>query len=338
MIPRLRLTAALTLGAFTLLSCNDATAPTQPGPVADQPPTPEFAWASNSWQTRAPLPTGREGLAAGVVTSPTGQQILYLLGGIEPNSSQDVTTIDAYDYASNSWTARVAWFAGWKTNGVGQIGSKLYVSGGWGAFTGEGRTIRPSLFVYDPATDVVTRLANMPRPTASGVTGVIGGKLYVLTGFCANCPESISRRFYRYDPATNTWGFLNWVPRAHADGAGGVINGKFYVAGGYDGTSVSAGLDVYDPVTQKWSARAALPAPVAEVAGAVLNNKLYVVGGNTTYMYDPVTNRWATKAPLPTPRNRLATAAVTAFGNTKLLALGGSHDEATAKKNEAYKP
>lgn len=338
---------ALTLGAFALVSCNDA--PTQPAAVPDRPFAPEFAWASNSWTSRAPLPSpppeqGREGHAVGVAKNSAGESILYVLGGIDPNTSNDVTIAEAYNYATNTWTTKSGRFAGSQTNGVGVIGGKLYVSGGRGAFTGETRSIRPSLFVYDPVADAVTQLADMPRPTADGVTGVIGGKLYVLTGSCGNCAEFISRRFYRYDPATNTWAFLAWVPRAHRNGVGGVINGRFYVAGGVDGNSITTNLDLYDPTTNRWTARAPLPTAVTQAGGAVLNNKLYVVGGfdssRMVYAYDPVTNTWQTKASMPTARHGLAAVTITAFGNSKILAVGGDggSDPKAPAANEAYKP
>jgi N-acetylneuraminic acid mutarotase len=343
-------TLALALGAFALLSCNDTSDPTQPGPVPDRPLTPEFAWASNSWQTRAPMPTGRAHHAVGVAKNASGQSILYVFGGVDTESN-DLSTIEAYDYSSNSWTTKTARFQGARTNGVGQIGEKLYIAGGL-INAGDGPEIHKRLVIYDPALDVTAGGADLPRPIADGITGVIGGKLYVLSGICGECPTAItSKRFYRYDPATNTWSYLPWSPRSHRWGAGGVINGKLYVAGGIneDG-SLSSSLDVYDPVTNKWTARGPLPERVYLAAGAVLNNKLYVIGGNgapdrsskTVYVYDPAANTWTTKAPLITDRYALAAATLTTFGNTKILALGGIKnwgDGSTApQKNEAYKP
>jgi N-acetylneuraminic acid mutarotase len=198
----------------------------------------------------------------------------------------------------------------------------------------------------------------MPRPTLGGVTGVIGGKLYVLTGGCGDCAVFASHRFWRYNPATNSWDFLTQSPRSHLGGAGGVINGKFYVAGGFDdvSNSVTTGLDVYDPATNRWTTRAPMPKARTQGSAAVLNNKLYIIGGldgatvdgdqgqsvGTVYAYDPATNTWQTKASMPTPRSQLAAATVSAFGNFKILALGGLTTFATnrvpATANEAYKP
>ncbi|HEV8177290.1 MAG TPA: hypothetical protein VGP44_06330, partial [Gemmatimonadales bacterium] len=80
--------------------------------------------------------------------------------------------------------------------------------------------------------DRLIRKADMPQPTADGVTGVIDGRLYVLAGTCNDdsppfdCNEAnsgnrgSSRRFYRYDPATNNWTTLPSAPHEHGYGAG----------------------------------------------------------------------------------------------------------------------
>jgi N-acetylneuraminic acid mutarotase len=350
-------TLALSLGAFALTSCNDQTSPTGTPSRPDEPLTPEFAWASNSWQARARMPFGREHLAVGVVNNSANQAILYTFGGLDPVSFDGIVDrIDAYNYATDSWTTKVARFAAEETNGVGLIGGKLYISGGRGPSNGDTHPVLRTLYAYDPAADVITRKADMPRPTLGGVTGVIGGKLYVLTGGCGDCAVFASHRFWRYNPSTNSWDFLTQSPRTHLDGAGGVINGKFYVAGGFDDVSkaVTAGLDVYDPATNRWTARASMPKPLTQGSATVLNNKLYVIGGlqgagltggqsvATVYAYDPSTNTWQTKAAMPTPRHQLAAATVSAFGNLKILALGGVSSFPTnrvpATANEAYKP
>jgi N-acetylneuraminic acid mutarotase len=334
------------IGTSLLVGCNENSSPTQPGTGSDgSNAVPDFAWASNSWQSRAPLPSARAKHSAGVVNNAAGEPIVYVFGG--SNDAGNVTTIQAYNYASNTWATKRATLARTQMNGVGAIGSKLYVSGGL-LEVGESFTYQKTLFAYDPKSDVLVRKADMPRPTANGVTGVIGGKLYVLTGTCGDCTPEISRRFYRYDPVANSWSFLTWAPHAHAGGAGGVINGKFYAVGG-DGEngSETATLDVYDPASNRWTTRASMPKALHSVAGTVLNNKLYVIGGaepgtlaasKTVYAYNPGTNSWATRTPMLTARSSLAAVTITAFGNSKIVAAGGQTDVGPTRANEAYKP
>lgn len=337
--------------ALTFISCSENTTPSQPEGSGNHPQVaPEFAWASNSWAARSRLPTARERNAAGVVKNSVGESIVYVLGGVAPDDfGTDVSTIEAYKYATNTWTTKTSRFKGTWTNGVGVIGGKLYISGGFSS-TGALKT----LYVYDPLRDRLTRKADMPRRFSSGVTGVIGGKLYVLPAVCNNCTNTFSRRFYRYDPSTNVWTSLPSCPRIHADGAGGVISGRFYVAGGGDGTEIdSPNLDVYDPVTNKWKSLHSMPEPVRSAGGAVVDNQLYSVGGVGSrghwkvFAYNPVTNTWRTKAPMLIGRQWPAATTITAFGNSKILAMGGFKDgnltgeltdTSAASANEAYKP
>jgi N-acetylneuraminic acid mutarotase len=346
--PALNLAFALSL--LALAACGENTAPIQPETTGDQSlDVSSLALASNAWTNRARLPDmmPRDGLAAGVVNNAAGQPILYAFGG----SFEDHTrsAILAYDYSRNTWTTKASSLQLSYSNGVGRIGGKLYISGGYlggrEGFCCE--ATQRTLYVYDPVADRLIRKADMPRQTAQGVTGVINGKLYVLSGTCTDdeppvfdCDVASNRRLlYRYDPATNTWATLGPAPHSPG-GAAGVINGRFYVAGGGGGRR----LDVYDPVTNIWRARADLP-EARGGAGTVLQNKLYVIGGSgpsgnrTVLAYDPVTNIWRTRASLNVGRYSLAAASlVTIFGNPKILAVGGFDGSEGPGANELYTP
>ena len=336
------LTAALSLCILGITGCASDETPLEPV-SGEEMTAPSFALAPNGWTARAPLPTGRQELTAAVVNSSAGEPILYVLGGIDV-VDRPVSRVEAYNYATNRWTAKAARSTNLESNGVGVIGGKLYISGGK-ADHGDGLEIHGGLFTYDPVRDVFSSKATMPRTSANGVSGVIGGKLYVLSGQCGpDCTHTLTRRLYRYDPTTNAWdASLPWSPNAHVFGARGVISGKFYVAGGVDANrNPSAKLDVYNPATNSWKALAPMPSAVASAAGAVINNKLYIINGNskTVYSYDPVTNRWTTRAPMLTARWNLAAASlITQFGNQKILAVGGySSDQRGFTANELYTP
>jgi N-acetylneuraminic acid mutarotase len=234
--------------------------------------------------------------------------------------------------AANTWGTKRSGFSLSYANGVGKLGNKLYISGGYEFEFGpplDETRIRASVYAYDPARDLLIRKRDMPRATAEGVSGVIDGKLYVLAGACL-APEGlvVCRSLYRYDPGTNAWTTLAPAPRSHRGGAGGVIAGKFYVAGGVNGTR----LDVYDPVTNKWTARAPLPQARGSVAGTVLGSRLYVIGGTgpsghrIVFAYNPGTNTWTARAPLNAGRSGLAAARVTLDGKSYILAVGGNTD------------
>lgn len=332
----------LTLGTLTLVSCREST-----GPTADRsPPAVALALASNTWVARAKVPEARLEHSAGVVNNSLGQPVLYIFGGNDPVEEFPVLSIQAYNYSTNSWTTQASQLEAFRMNPAGVIGGKVYLSGGL-VNTGDGFAALRILNVYDPVHDLLTRKADIPQPSAGGVTGVIGGRLYLLIGSGGDFGTTFSRRFYRYNPATDAWTSLPSCPNVHRDGAGAVVNGKLYVAGGFDANGLSAKHDVFDPATNQWKTVAPVPDARARGAGAALRGKVYLIGGvgssglRRVYSYDPATNSWTRKAPLLTGRFGLAASAlVTPAGNPKILAVGGFNisNSGAGSANELYTP
>jgi N-acetylneuraminic acid mutarotase len=338
----------LAFAAFGLTACSDQTT-TEPSPGAGPSPTaPELAVASNSWIVRAKMPSSWTDVAMATVTNAAGQSIVYAIGGRNPIWNNPQATVTAYNAATNTWTlrhplpVRLA-----STNGAGVINGKIYISSGCTDRACNFPT--DALFMYDPATDTWTQKRSIPPDTASGdyqpaygdgVTGVINGKLYVLSGrFVADPPsgyfESSDPLFYRYNPATDKWVEL---PRPStvvgtdvwSANLSGVIDGKFYVMGG-------GWFAVYDPATNRWTK---LTTGFAKdrygAASAVLGAKLYVIGGTrynaatdardtlaVTVRYDPTTGRWLRRADLPGPRTGIAASRVYLDGKARIEVVGG---------------
>jgi N-acetylneuraminic acid mutarotase len=298
------------------------------------------------------MPTPRTHHVAGVASNASGQQLLYAIGGFDPGTGP-VPAVEAYNIATDSWASRAPLpVALTQMNGAGNIGGKLYVSGGFLDEGSAGFHWQRSLFVYDPATNTWSRKADMPKRTAQGITGVIGGKLYVLIGTCEDCAVTNPPRLFRYDPLTNRWdATLPSAPFAHVRGAGGVINGKFYVAGGRGRDQRDSNkLDVYDPATNRWSTLAPMPTARSGAAGAVMGGKLFVIGQsnvepgesqNQVEAYNPATNTWTTRTPLPgVGRGDLAAGRVILEGRAHILAVGGTDVEGSepGDVNQAYTP
>ena len=335
----------LAFSSVALVSCGPEPALMEPAATA-KPATAAPLALAGSWTTRAPMPTPRSHLAAGVQNNSLGQPVLYAIGGLDPGTGP-LRTVEAYNFATDQWSSRASLHVALSnTNGVGVIGGKLYLSGGF-FMTAEGLTgYHPGLNVYDPAQNRWTRKADMPKRFAQGVTGVIGGKLYVLPGRCNNCgsAEQITSRLYRYDPLTNTWAFMTRGRNAHAGGAGAVINGKFYVAGGTgaDGRP-SNQLDVYDPATNRWTTLAPMPEARTGIAGTSLGGKLYIFGKsnageaerqNQVDAYNPVTNSWTAQTPMPGAGvGDLAVGRVTYQGQSHAVAVGGADIEGSNPGN-----
>jgi hypothetical protein len=294
------LNRAIALALLGLGACEEPTSTAATTP--DQPVAAMTAstLTPNSWTAIAPMPEilGRTEMTAGVATNAAGHSIAYVFGGqyLDQPPDQPATSILAYDATTDTWTKKAATFEGWFTNGVGNIGGKLYITGG--STTDSVATSR--LLVYDPVTDRISRKAGMPQPTRNGITGVINGKLYVVEGVCW---QTSCRRLYRYDPATNAWKSLAPPPTQHWGGGGVVLNGKLYVAGG--GYTPFRSFEVYNPATNSWTALTLLPASRQFLVAAPVRGSMIAVGtqypDRTTFSFSPATGSWTKVAPFPAP-------------------------------------
>jgi N-acetylneuraminic acid mutarotase len=288
------------------------------------------------------MPRARGGHVTATVTNAAGQSVLYVIGGGTSRGGLLPPTNQAYNVATNRWTAVAPqprrYYQG---NGAGVIQRRIYIAGGFSP-NNEGGSVYSALYMYDPDADTWVAKRAMPSSGMRGVTGVIGDRLYVLTGcpLGPNCNGDPPLAFYRYDPTTDQWATLPNPPRPHPDGMAGVIGGKLYVVGGWgwDGTSYNRQLDVYDPATNRWTTKASMPRERFDAAGVALGGKLYVIGGfvrdpdsttwpvRTTAVYDPATDTWTRKAPLPTALGFLAGSRVVLNGKPRIEVVSGNNN------------
>ncbi len=360
---RLLLPGALVVSALGLAACGAETA-TQPNlPERPADAVPELAVTRNSWITRADMPGARDGLATATVTNAKGQSVVYAIGGVKwtrPLPGSPVAKVTAYNVATNTWTDRRPLpkpRAG--TNGAAVLDGKIYVTGGYP--DGGANWAWPTVYMYDPATNSWTRKRDMPAvdgesgreyPAGRGVTGVIGGKLYVVSGCFLKDPKYGSLSLYcsplflRYNPKTDRWvvlppPFPQPTPGLITEpNIGGVIDGKFYVMAGSGPASPgnAAHFAAYDPATNKWTRRTPLGLERQGAASAVLGGTLYVMGGlrfngvgldilDITIVYDPVTDTWTRRASLPSPRSDMSATTVLLNGKPRIELVGGMAPE-----------
>jgi N-acetylneuraminic acid mutarotase len=321
-----RLSPALALSIFSLVSCAPDENPVGPA-GAEETTVPSFATAAaNTWITRAPIRTPRAGLKATAVNG-----IIYAIGGIDVARAIR-RTVEAYDPATNSWTFKSALPEPLEPTGATTLNNRVYVAGGR---TSGG--ISQALYVYDPATNRWTRRADMPYKGSiyGGHQGAISGLLYVYLGMTTN-PDGTAgpQRFLRYNPATNTWASLKVPSFARAGGASIVYSGKFYILGGKlprggGVTGQAADVHVYDPATSGWSKLPLLLGgyySTPEHAYATSRGKLYITGSDyadgwnhVNRVYNPATNAAADIAEPHYARAGAAGAGV----NGQFYAIGG---------------
>ena len=264
----------------------------------------------------------------GVAPNALGQSILYTFGGTSSEGGcGDV--IYAYNATTNTWARKLSKVDAFNTNGVGRIGTRLYVSGG-DSFCGALRETTRETWAYDYANDQLIRVADLPKATNEGVTGVIDGKLYMLPGFC-------SGEFYPFPGYCDNRpsGCYTATIRSRTSGARDGHARTSIVLQPAGPSTVSStsraapprdALDAYDPATDTWRTLAPIPTG-GRAVGTVVDLKLYVIANGHTYVYDPETTFWKTKAPYPASDGPSAAGRVLVDGHARLLTVAPTHTE-----------
>lgn len=255
--------------------------------------------ASNTWTTKAPLPTLRNTFAAAAIGGKiyaVGGQIMTTAPVLPPTVTTPVNGVYAdtaineeYDPVADTWTTKTPMPTARRYVSAGVINNKLYVLGGRGPNGAGGvRTIYANNEEYDPAANAWVTKAPMPTARRALSVAVVNGKLYAMGGRVDNliAPNyaTLNNENEEYDPVANTWTTRAPMPEFRTGFAAGTINGKIYAVGGwgtFNGIKLATSAE-YDPVTDRWTARADMPMHYSGLAnsGGVINNKLYAVGGD----------------------------------------------------------
>ncbi len=187
----------------------------------------EYDPITNTWASRAPMPTARIGLA--LVTAPNGR--LYAIGGYSTAANTALSHVEEYDPTTNQWTRR-ADMPTPRTRFGATLGSdgRIYAVGGdFGGFAPQA-----TLEVYDPIANSWQTRAPMPsaRPEGAAATAA-NGRIYVVGGFLNNVEL---RLVEEYTPATDSWvRRADMLDRRRGPGLA-AANGRLYAIGGFGGT------------------------------------------------------------------------------------------------------
>jgi N-acetylneuraminic acid mutarotase len=319
--------------------CREDVVPTEPETRIAAMDQETAALASNTWQGRWAMPTGRSAL-----TTATVNGVVYTIGGYLASTGAPTTRVEAY-------YPLVLTLIPWQvkqplpkpraaTNGAAVIDGKIYVSGGYEPIEGGYPRVTNSLYRFDPPTNNWTSLPGMPRASAGGATVAIDGKLYVYATFGGDNAEGAA--LYRYNPSTNKWTELKTPPSAQYGAAATALGGRMYVIGGSTGKATQTNkVIVYNPATDRWTTREPMPTPRKGATAGKIDGRIYVAGGWTKgtglsaalEVYDPATDKWTAKTSMPTPRADVGGAVV----GGRLFVIGG-WDNDDGRTNEAYTP
>jgi N-acetylneuraminic acid mutarotase len=231
--------------------------------------------STNTWTTRATLPSPRAELAA--VRGPDGR--VYAIGGYY--ASLPLSLVTAYDATSNVWASR----APMPTARLGlgaAVGSDGLIYAVGGSQTGTSGSIYATVEAYNPATDTWKTRAPLPQARVDLAVAGANGLVYALGGHDASGVTTAT--LWVYDPASNAWSTRApmHTARAHLAAAFG-SDGKLYAIGGDDASNPPnplSSVEAYDPATNTWTSRAAMPIARGALA-AVLgpNGLIYAIGG-----------------------------------------------------------
>jgi N-acetylneuraminic acid mutarotase len=317
---------------------------------------------TNMWTEKAPLPypvdlatrkaEGRQWLAA---TAYRGR--IYTFGGA--NLYGEVRgTVDVYDVASDTWTARIAQLP---EAAVGMsavaFGDKIYLFGGSSSvdpFAPQAYSNRT--YEFDPATLRFAAKAPLPIPRFKTQAVVYEGRILVFGGISAMAAANAQL----YNPATDSWSAIPSLDWERRFWAGDAIGDLVLLAGGRDEHGKSSDVvDVYSGAWKGWVRATSLIAAREDAFVAALDGALYVMGGRdeagavlaaaekgvppqgpiTVQMQSApppaVTITWSKRSPMPTPRLFGATAAV----ENLIYTLGGLEKGACVSRAvEVYDP
>ncbi|MCL4559669.1 MAG: LuxR C-terminal-related transcriptional regulator [Chloroflexi bacterium] len=242
------------------------------------------------WQSKAPLPLARSGLAAAVF-----EDQIYAIGG---ESSEGVSgEVDRYQTGSNTWQTLKSKPTPVSEAQAAMIGGLVYVPGGRLA-SGQPTSI---MEIYDPEQNLWKPGANLPAAVSGYALAVMEGKLYLFGGWDG---QKALATVYEYDPDRDAWSQKTSMPTARAHAGAAVAGGRIYVIGGYDGKKTLAVNEVYSPEKdggggKPWERKASLPEGRYKMGMTSLADTVYIVGGTTAsgrtlppLQYSPQNNTW----------------------------------------------
>ena len=203
----------------------------------------------------------------------SSQNKIYIFNGLYYGSNSSIAytdTIEIYDVntkelsyrTSNPYPVRYAGSAVWN--------NKIYVFGGSNANGPSNR-----LYVYDPANDQWTRLADMPE--AKQTSGrIVDGILYVFGGYNGSVT---STRIDAYDIQTNTWSSLGNMPIGVSSHATAVSGKYIWLVGSYTDLQL---LATFNTETHTFTQLSSNMTGRRHAAAVVVGNNLYIYGGAQT--------------------------------------------------------
>ena len=305
-----------------------------PQPTFTPPtPPPATATAFPRWQSLAPLPTARRGLALVAF-----ENKLFAIAG---ETSQGISgALEVYDVNSNTWAASASKPIPVTDITAAVLNGLIYIPGGrTGAAADQ---ITGQMEIYDPVADIWRPGAPLPFPISGYALQSFEGRLYLFGGWDGSAYLS---KVLMYDPILDAWQERTPMPTARAFSGAAAAGGKIYVIGGLAGKDPLNINEIYTPArdtnpgVSPWATGFPIPDTRHGFRVTSLADNIYILGGlnqasnNYGLIYIPQSDTWQSLEAPPQPLG-------TFFGlssiGPQLYIAGGNVDSTLSNQNLSY--
>lgn len=276
------------------------------------------------WESLASLDSPRSNMA---VT--TFEEKIIIIGGHSDSGVLDA--VEAYDPATNTWTALKRKPTAVYDASAALIGEKIYVPGGT---TSSG--IPTSIVeVFNPRKNSWEKCADLPLAVSRYGLASYEGQLYIFGGWDSTKPLDI---VLRYDPIADAWHQGSPMPTARFHAAAIATGGEIFVMGGSDGKGNLNANESYSPYKQleneePWLINPDLPEKLSGYTAVKMYDKISILGGKSAvsgaidqFHYSIAQKEWQIVNINSDSASRISSAAYVLLGDN-IFVIGGQFGE-----------
>src|SRR5581483_8566231 len=258
------------------------------------------------WSSRARMSVPRDEFGAAVAAGR-----IYAFGGMTGQRGHDLSLVEAYDPATNTWQTLPPLPRPRSGLRAGAVGTRVYLVGG---SSGAQPTARVESF--DVRTERYREEPPLPRARFGHAVVAIGPRVYALGGLQEATPTGAVDVL---DTTTATWSAAAPLPTPRFNLAAVVVGGRIYAIGGRTRDEPLATVEVYDPTRNRWRAGPSLPRGLSNFDGGVVGDTIHVVFEHVHWALPEGGDAWRAEAAPRVARHGLAVLEV----GFELFAIGG---------------